>query len=77
VERQSASRAALDVPGNVVAVPGAVLEQGQDWQIIEYVRNIATEILSKDPGLDSTENGILKKELVTLFVKNQIWSNIS
>ncbi len=49
----------------------------KDGQIIEYVRNIATEILSKDPGLDSAENGILKKELVTLFVKNQIWSNIS
>jgi ATP-dependent DNA helicase RecG len=50
---------------------------GKDGQIIEYVRNIAGEILKKDPGLVATENEILKKELSVLFVKNQIWSNIS
>jgi ATP-dependent DNA helicase RecG len=50
---------------------------GKDGQIIEYVRNIATEILSLDPGLESEQNTILKKELNSLFGKSQIWSNIS
>jgi ATP-dependent DNA helicase RecG len=50
---------------------------GKDGQIIEYVRNIASEILLKDPGLDFEENGILKKELGNLFNKSQVWSNIS
>jgi ATP-dependent DNA helicase RecG len=50
---------------------------GKDGQIIEYVRNIATEILSLDPGLATEQNAILKKELNTLFGKSQIWSNIS
>ena len=50
---------------------------GKDGQIIEYVRNIATEILSDDPGLESGQNIILKKELKTLFGKSKIWSNIS
>jgi ATP-dependent DNA helicase RecG len=49
----------------------------KDGQIIEYVRNIAAEILSNDPGLESAENDILKKELKILFGKTQIWSNIS
>jgi ATP-dependent DNA helicase RecG len=50
---------------------------GKDGQIIEYVRNIANEILTKDPGLDSTENGLLKNVLRNLFIKSQIWSHIS
>jgi ATP-dependent DNA helicase RecG len=50
---------------------------GKDGQIIEYVRNIATDILSLDPGLDSEQNNILKKELYNLFGKSKIWSNIS
>jgi ATP-dependent DNA helicase RecG len=50
---------------------------GKDGQIIEYVRNIATEILSLDPGLSSDQNAILRIELNKLFGKNQIWSNIS
>jgi ATP-dependent DNA helicase RecG len=50
---------------------------GRDGQIIEYVRNIASEILSDDPILESGQNTILKKELKTLFGKSQIWSNIS
>jgi ATP-dependent DNA helicase RecG len=50
---------------------------GKDGQIIEYVRNIATEILSLDSDLTSEKNTILKKGLGTLFGKSQIWSNIS
>ena len=50
---------------------------GKDGQIIEYVRGIATEILSHDPGLEAEQNSILKKELKSLFGKSQVWSNIS
>jgi ATP-dependent DNA helicase RecG len=50
---------------------------GKDGQIIEYVRNIATEILNQDPSLESAQNSILKRELSILFSKNPIWSNIS
>ena len=50
---------------------------GKDGQIIEYVRNIASSILEKDPHLDKHENLILKKELKRLFSKNYSWSNIS
>jgi ATP-dependent DNA helicase RecG len=49
----------------------------KDGQIIEYVRNIAAEILSFDPGLEAEQNQILKKELNSLFGKSKIWSNIS
>jgi ATP-dependent DNA helicase RecG len=50
---------------------------GKDGQIIEYVRNIATEILNIDPGLENEQNTILKRELNNLFGKSQIWSSIS
>ena len=50
---------------------------GKDGQIIEYVRNIAMEIISLDPGLETEQNSILKRELQSLFGKTKIWSNIS
>jgi ATP-dependent DNA helicase RecG len=50
---------------------------GKDGQLIEYVRNIATEIITFDPGLDTEQNAILKKELNSLFSGSQVWSNIS
>ncbi|MBA4321749.1 MAG: ATP-dependent DNA helicase RecG [Odoribacter sp.] len=50
---------------------------GKDGQIIEYVRNIAAEILSSDPQLETEQNAILKKELTTLFGRSKIWSSIS
>jgi ATP-dependent DNA helicase RecG len=54
-----------------------IADLGKDGQIIEYVRNIATEILSIDPGLETEQNSILKKELRLLFSKSQVWSYIS
>jgi ATP-dependent DNA helicase RecG len=54
-----------------------IADLGKDGQIIEYVRNIATEILSLDPGLETEQNSILKKELRLLFSKSQVWSYIS
>jgi ATP-dependent DNA helicase RecG len=50
---------------------------GKDGQIIEYVRNIATGILEKDPGLSSENNLILRSELSRLFSRQQSWSSIS
>jgi ATP-dependent DNA helicase RecG len=50
---------------------------GKDGQIIEYVRNIATGILEKDPSLELDQNLILKIELKRLFSQKQSWSNIS
>jgi ATP-dependent DNA helicase RecG len=49
----------------------------RDGQIIEYVRNIAEDILTKDPLLEEKENLILVTGLKRLFSKRQSWSNIS
>jgi ATP-dependent DNA helicase RecG len=50
---------------------------GKDGQLIEYVRNIAEEIISKDPLFEENSNHILADELRRLFSKQQSWSNIS
>lgn len=50
---------------------------GRDGQVIEYVRQIAEEILSQDPFLEESRNLILKYELKRLFNTSQSWSNIS
>lgn len=50
---------------------------GKDGQIIEYARQIAENILEKDPSLESDQNHILKAELKRQFSKTQTWSNIS
>jgi ATP-dependent DNA helicase RecG len=50
---------------------------GKDGQILEYVRNIATEILLSDPGLDSSNNVVLNDNLKKLFGKTHSWGNIS
>jgi len=49
----------------------------RDGQLIEYVRNIAEDILSKDPVLKDNQNQILNVELKRLFSQKQTWSNIS
>jgi ATP-dependent DNA helicase RecG len=49
----------------------------RDGQIIEYVRNIATSLLEKDPSLSDRQNAILRSELTRLFSQKQSWSNIS
>ena len=49
----------------------------KDGQIIEYVRNIASEIIEEDHDLASEKNAVLNKELRKLFGKTQVWSNIS
>jgi ATP-dependent DNA helicase RecG len=54
-----------------------ISDLAKDGQIIEYVRNIAEEILAKDPLLESDQNIILSEGLRRLFSKRQSWSNIS
>lgn len=49
----------------------------KDGQLIEYVRNIAVDIINKDPLLVQDHNILLKKELGRIFSKRQSWSNIS
>lgn len=50
---------------------------GKDGQIIEYVRNIASGILEKDPMLEDDQNLVLKYEMKRLFSQLHSWSNIS
>ncbi len=44
----------------------------RDGQIIEYVRNIAGEILDRDPSLAENQNLILQNELNRLFSSKTI-----
>jgi ATP-dependent DNA helicase RecG len=54
-----------------------ISDLGKDGQLIEYVRQIADEILSADPLLDKSQNAILKTQLSRLFSQKQSWSSIS
>ncbi len=54
-----------------------IADLGKDGQLIEYVRNIAEDIILKDPLLEKNQNPVLKGELQRLFSKRQSWSNIS
>ncbi|MCU0408454.1 MAG: ATP-dependent DNA helicase RecG [Bacteroidales bacterium] len=49
----------------------------RDGQIIEYVRNIAENILSADPLLENENNAVLRIEMKRLFSQQQSWSSIS
>lgn len=49
----------------------------KDGQLIEYVRNIADDILTDDPLLEKSNNVVLKTELNHLFSQRHSWSNIS
>ena len=49
----------------------------RDGQLIEYVRNIAEDIITRDPLLESDQHLLLRSELNRLFSKKQSWSNIS
>jgi ATP-dependent DNA helicase RecG len=54
-----------------------IADLGKDGQIIEYVRHIADEILTKDPPLEDGQNTVLRNELKRIFSQHQSWSNIS
>ena len=48
-----------------------------DGQILQYARDIALEVLDKDPELLSEPNRILNERLKTLFTRKINWSMIS
>jgi len=54
-----------------------ISDLAKDGQLIEYVRNIAEEILARDPLLEKDQNFILRERLRRIFSKRQSWSNIS
>lgn len=54
-----------------------IADLSRDGQLIEYVRNIAGEILSKDPELKQSQNAVLRSELRKLREDRQSWRNIS
>ncbi|MBN2632906.1 MAG: ATP-dependent DNA helicase RecG [Bacteroidales bacterium] len=54
-----------------------ISDLGRDGQLIEYVRNIAEEILNDDPALENSGNHVLATGLKKLFSKRQSWSDIS
>lgn len=49
----------------------------RDGQIVQIARDAASEILEKDPSLQSIENKTLSKHLMFLFQKQDNWSLIS
>jgi ATP-dependent DNA helicase RecG len=54
-----------------------IADLGKDGQLIEYVRNIASEILSKDPLLENEQNAVLKNELRRASSPGPSWGKIS
>lgn len=48
-----------------------------DGQILQYARDIALEVLDKDPELLSEPNRILNERLKTLFARKINWGMIS
>jgi ATP-dependent DNA helicase RecG len=54
-----------------------IADLGKDGQLIEYVRNIAAEVLSKDPMLENEQNAVLRKELRRASNPGPSWRKIS
>jgi ATP-dependent DNA helicase RecG len=54
-----------------------IADLGKDGQLIEYVRNIADEILTNDPLLKDEQNAIFEVQLKRLSGPQQSWRNIS
>ncbi|HEX2969347.1 MAG TPA: ATP-dependent DNA helicase RecG [Bacteroidales bacterium] len=54
-----------------------IADLGKDGQLIEYVRNIANDILTLDPLLKDEKNAVLREELKKQNAGKQSWSKIS
>jgi ATP-dependent DNA helicase RecG len=50
---------------------------GQDGQILQYARDIAVQVLEKDPVLENNENALLRKQLSAMSKTSVDWSTIS
>ncbi len=60
-----------------VAFDLKIANLAKDGQILQFARDLAQEIIDKDPGLQLPENFILEKRLQKLFQKKVDWSIIS
>ena len=49
----------------------------KDGQILQFARDLAKEIIDKDPLLEASENGILRRRLDVLFAHKVDWGQIS
>lgn len=49
----------------------------KDENILKYARNLANDILDKDPNLEAPANSILKKQLIKMFKNKPNWGLIS
>jgi len=54
-----------------------IADLGADGQILQYARDIASEILNEDPNLEAETNQILNERLKTLFSRRTNWGMIS
>lgn len=54
-----------------------IADLGRDGQLIEYVRNIADDILTLDPLLKDEQNAVLRAGLTRLKAGKQSWGKIS
>lgn len=54
-----------------------IADLGKDGQLIEYVRNIADEVLTLDPELKNEQNTVLRVGLNRMKTGNQLWRKIS
>jgi ATP-dependent DNA helicase RecG len=54
-----------------------IADLGRDGQILNLARSRAEEVLANDPGLESSDNRVLKEGLKRLFGKKFSWSEIS
>ncbi len=60
-----------------VAFDLKIANLAKDGQILQFARDLATEIIDQDPLLASPENFILKKQLERMFARKVDWSLIS
>lgn len=54
-----------------------IADLGADGQILQYARDVASDVLSEDPELLSESNRILNERLKTLFTRKVNWRLIS
>ena len=57
-------------------LPLTIADLRKDYQILASARQIASEIINKDPFLSNSENNVLKKNLLKYRQKKEDWSKI-
>tara|TARA_A100000164_G_scaffold377853_1_gene418021 strand:- start:1331 stop:3436 length:2106 start_codon:yes stop_codon:yes gene_type:complete len=70
-------------PGNLMGkqqsgdIPFKIINLVKDHSLISKVRILVSNILKKDPNLESNKNSIISKNLKNIFDKKEIWEYIS